>query len=60
MNLINLLFLIFYFIELAELADRLIECNQKSGCFDKSKYCDCLKRRRALEPKVLNGTESLY
>ena len=56
MNLINLLFLTFCFVGLAELADGQKKCDKKSGCFDKSAYCDCLRRRRALEPKVLNGT----
>ena len=56
MNLINLLFLTFCFIGLAELVDVLKECDQKSGCFEKS-HCDCLRMRRALEPKILNGTE---
>ena len=54
MNLINLLFLTFCLIGLA---NGLIECDQKLGCFDKSTYCDCLRLRRALEPKILNETE---
>ena len=57
MNLINILFLTFYFIGLAELADEQLEWDQKLGMFDKSRYCDCQKRRRAFEPKILNGTE---